>query len=129
VVPLRGSARILVVDDNQGVLEEAVEQLTSLGYRVISAQSGAEALALLETDDGVDLLFTDVVMPGELAGRALAAKAMEMRPGLKVLFASGYFEGALVGKGQLETDVQFLAKPYRRKELAQKIEQVLSTAS
>jgi hypothetical protein len=54
---------------------------------------------------------------------------MEMRPGLKVLFASGYFEGALVGKGQLETDVRFLAKPYRRKELAQKIEEVLSTAS
>ena len=129
VVPfVRGNARILVVDDNQGVLEEAVEQLTGLGYRVVSASSGAEALALLERDDGVDLLFTDVVMPGELAGRALAAKAMEMRPGLKVLFASGYFEGALVGKGQLETDVQFLAKPYRKKELAQKIEEVLSTA-
>jgi PAS domain S-box-containing protein len=129
VVPLRGNARILVVDDNQGVLEEAVEQLTSLGYRVVSASSGAEALELLEREEGVDLLFTDVVMPGELAGRALAARAMEMRPGLKVLFASGYFEGALVGKGQLETDVQFLAKPYRRKELAQKIEEVLSTAS
>ena len=124
----RGNARILVVDDNQGVLQEAVEQLTSLGYGVVSASSGTEALALLERDDGVDLLFTDVVMPGELAGRALAAKAMEMRPGLKVLFASGYFEGALVGKGQLETDVQFLAKPYRKKELAQKIEEVLSTA-
>ena len=129
VVPLRGNARILVVDDNHGVLEEAVEQLASLGYGVVSASSGAEALALLERDDGVDLLFTDVVMPGELAGRALAAKAMEIRPGLKVLFASGYFEGALVGKGQLETDVQFLAKPYRKKELAEKIEKVLSTAS
>jgi len=129
VVPLRGNARILVVDDNRGVLEEAVEQLASLGYGVVSASSGAEALALLERDDDVDLLFTDVIMPGELAGRALAAKAMEMRPGLKVLFASGYFEGALVGKGQLETDVQFLAKPYRKKELAEKIEKVLSTAS
>jgi PAS domain S-box-containing protein len=129
VVPFRGNARILVVDDNQGVLDEAVEQLTSLGYRVISASSGVEALALLERDGGVDLLFTDVVMPGEMAGRMLAAKAMEMRPGLKVLFASGYFEGALVGKGQLESDVQFLAKPYRRKELAEKIEEVLKTAS
>jgi len=127
VVPLRGNARILVVDDNHGVLEEAVDQLTSLGYRVVSASNGAEALAVLERDDGVDLLFTDVVMPGELAGRTLAAKALEMRPGLKVLFASGYFEGALVGKGQLETDVQFLAKPYRKKELAQKIEEVLRT--
>jgi PAS domain S-box-containing protein len=129
VVPLRGNARILVVDDNQGVLEEAVDQLTSLGYRVVSASTGAEALALLERDDSVDLLFTDVVMPGELAGRTLAAKAMEMRPGLKVLFASGYFEGALVGKGQLESDVKFLAKPYRKKELAQKIEEVLGAAS
>jgi PAS domain S-box-containing protein len=129
VVPFRGNARILVVDDNQGVLDEVVEQLTSLGYRVISASSGAEALEVLQRDGHFDLLFTDVVMPGELAGRALAAKALELRPGLKVLFASGYFEGALVGKGQLETDVQFLAKPYRKKELAQKIEEVLSIAS
>ena len=124
----RGNAKILVVDDNQGVLGIATDQLTSLGYRVIAASSGAEALEMLRRDDQVDLLFTDVVMPGELAGRALAAKAMEMRPGLKVLFASGYFEGALVGKGQLETDVQFLPKPYRKQELARKIEEVLSMA-
>jgi CheY-like chemotaxis protein len=125
----RGNARILVVDDNHGVLREATELLTSLGYRVVSASSGAEALALLEGDDGFDLLFTDVVMPGELAGRALAAKAVEMRPNLKVLFVSGYFEGSLVEKEQLETDVQFLAKPYRKKQLAEKIEEVLSAAS
>jgi len=129
VVPLRANAKILVVDDDQGVLDAAVEQLRSLGYRVISASSGVEALELLQRDASVDLLFTDVVMAGELAGRALAAKALEMRPGLKVLFASGYFEGALVVKGQLETDVQFLAKPYRKKELAKKIEEVLSIAS
>jgi CheY-like chemotaxis protein len=124
-----GSARILVVDDNKGVLEEAVEQLTSLGYDVVSAISGAEALALIERDDNIDLLFTDVVMPGELAGRALAAKALERRPDLKVLFVSGYFEGSLVGKGQLETDVEFLAKPYRKKQLAQKIQEVLAGTS
>jgi PAS domain S-box-containing protein len=124
----RGSARILVVDDNPGVLGIATDQLTSLGYRVISASSGTEALDMLRRDDQVDLLFTDVVMPGELAGRALAARAMEMRPGLKVLFASGYFEGALVGDGQLETDVQFLPKPYRKQDLAQKIKEVLGTA-
>jgi CheY-like chemotaxis protein len=126
---LRGDARILVVDDNHGVLREATELLTSLGYRVISASTGADALALLERDDGFDLLFTDVVMPGELAGRELAAKAVEMRPSLKVLFVSGYFEGSLVEKEQLESDVQFLAKPYRKKQLAQKIEEVLSAVS
>jgi PAS domain S-box-containing protein len=129
VIPFPANARILVVDDNQGVLEEASEQLTSLGYKVIAVSNGADALEVLQRGDNIDLLFTDVVMPGELAGRALAAKAMAMRPGLKVLFASGYFEGALVGKGQLETDVQFLAKPYRKKELAQKIEEVLGVAS
>ncbi len=129
VVPLRGNAKILVVDDNNGVREEAVELLTSLGYGVVAASSGAEALAVLERTDDFDLLFTDVVMPGEMAGRALADKATQVRPGLKVLFASGYFEGALVGKGDLETDVQFLAKPYRKKDLAEKIEEVLNSAS
>jgi PAS domain S-box-containing protein len=130
VIPFRGNdAKILVVDDNEGVLAEAVDQLRSLGYYVVSASSGTEALEMLRHDGKIDLLFTDVVMPGDLAGRALAAKALEIRPGLKVLFASGYFEGALVGKGQLETDVQFLAKPYRKKELALKIEEVLSTVS
>jgi PAS domain S-box-containing protein len=126
VTAFRGNAKILVVDDNQGVLGIATDQLTSLGYRVIAASSGAEALEMLRQDDEVELLFTDVVMPGELAGRALAAKAMEMRPGLKVLFASGYFEGVLVGKGELEADVQFLPKPYRKQELARKLEEVLS---
>lgn len=125
---LRGKAKILVVDDNQGVLGIVVDQLTSLGYRVIATSNGAEALDMLREDDQIELLFTDVVMPGELAGRELAAQAMEMRPGLKVLFSSGYFEGALVGKGQLEADVQFLPKPYRKQELAEKIEEVLSTA-
>ena len=129
VVRLRGGAKILVVDDNSGVLEEAVEQLTRLGYDVVPALSGAEALAELERTSDFDLLFTDVVMPGEIAGRTLASKAMEMRPGIKVLFASGYFEGALVSKGELETDVQFLSKPYRMKELAQKIEEVLRSPS
>jgi PAS domain S-box-containing protein len=129
VVPLPSSARILVVDDNGGVLAEAVEMLTDLGYGVLSASNGAEALALLERAPDVDLLFTDVVMPGEVSGRALGERAMQLRPGLKVLFASGYFEGALVTKGELETDVHFLAKPYRMRELAQKIEDVLSRPS
>jgi PAS domain S-box-containing protein len=121
--------KILVVDDNAGILEEATEQLTSLGYRVASASNGAEALKVLESQGDVDLLFTDVVMPGSIGGRALAEKAKQMRPEIKVLFASGYFEGALVGKGELETDVQFLTKPYIKRELAKKIEEALKSVS
>jgi CheY-like chemotaxis protein len=121
--------KILVVDDNTSILEEAVDQLASLGYRVVSASSGAEALEVLEGEGDVDLLFTDVVMPGNIGGRALAEKARQMRPGIKVLFASGYFEGALVGKGELETDVKFLTKPYIKRELAKKIEETLKSAS
>lgn len=129
VAPPPGSTKILVVDDNDGVLEEAVEQLTSLGYEVVSAANGAAALEVLEKETDIDLLFTDVVMPGSIGGRALAERARQMRPGLKVLFASGYFEGALVGKGDLETDVRFLTKPYIKRELAKKIEETLKSAS
>lgn len=125
----RGDAGILVVDDNERVLEEAVTHLAGLGYRVVSASNSEEALALLARDEGLDLLLTDVVMPGQLAGRALAAKAQEMRPDLKVLFVSGYLGSALIGNGQLETDVEFLPKPYRMKELAQKVKEVLDPAS
>jgi PAS domain S-box-containing protein len=129
LVSLNPSAKILVVDDDKQVREHAVDELTRLGYGVVSAASGEEALAVLQRDEDIDLLFTDVVMPGMLAGRALANKAIELRPGLKVLFASGYFEGALVGRGDLETDVQFLMKPYVRKDLAQKIEAVLKSTA
>ena len=129
VVSLRATAKILVVDDDKLVREQTVAELASLGYAVVSAGSGDEALAVLQRVNDVDLLFTDVVMPGPLAGRALAAKATELRPGLKVLFASGYFEGALVGRGDLETDAQFLTKPYLKKDLAQKVQEVLHSGS
>ena len=118
---------VLVVDDHDATRQTIARMLEAGGFAVRTASSGAEALEMLQRDH-VDLLFTDVVMPGELAGRALATRAMEIRPGLKVLFSSGYFEGALVGKGQLETDVQFLAKPYRKQELSRKIEEVLKTS-
>ena len=124
---LSARAKILVVDDNSGVLEEAAEQLTRLGYDVVSGVERRGGARRARARRKVDLLFTDVVMPGDLAGRDLADKATELRPGLKVLFASGYFEGALVSKGALETDVQFIAKPYRMKALAQKVEEVLGS--
>ena len=116
--------QILVVDDDEQIRAIAVRQLTSLGYRVIAASSGAEALELLQHVGDVDLLFVDMMMPN-MGGRDLAEKARRLRPGLKVLFASGYFEGALVERGEIGETGEFLVKPYRKKDLAEKIRQVL----
>jgi PAS domain S-box-containing protein len=118
--------KILLVEDDDSVREVASQQLSSLGYRVISASNGTDALELLARTADVDLLFTDVVMPGGMNGGQVAEAARRVRPGLKVLFASGYFEGALVREGNIEASAQFLVKPYRKKELAQKVEEVLS---
>ena len=117
---------ILLVDDDDSVRGVAMQQLTSLGYRVISASNGVEALDLLARNPDIDLLFTDVIMPGGMNGGQVAEAARELRPGLKVLFASGYFEGALVREGNIEASAQFLVKPYRKKELALKMEEVLA---
>ncbi len=122
----QGSEKILVVDDDEAVLEVASTQLKSLGYRVIAVANGAQALKMLAESPDVDLLFTDVSMPGGMGGREVADRALQIRPGLKVLFASGYFEGALVGKGDLQAEVNLLVKPYRKKDLAQKVKEVLS---
>jgi CheY-like chemotaxis protein len=120
-------AKILMVEDNKDILEEAVEYLLRLGYGVVAASSGSEALAALEANRDLDLLFADVIMPGGLAGRALADRAVQMRPSLKVLLTSGSIEGFGPSKGDSGAGIQFLAKPYRMKELALKIEDVLKT--
>jgi len=121
----RGAQQILVVDDDDNVRAVAVRQLTSLGYRVIAASGGAEALDLLRAVPDIDLLFVDVMMPNGMSGRECADEARALRPGLKVLFASGYFEGALVQRGDIDETAQFLVKPYRKKDLAEKVQQVL----
>lgn len=121
----RGAEQILVVDDDEQIRAIAVRQLTSLGYRVIAASGGAEALDLLKQAADVDLLFVDVMMPNGMGGREVAERAKALRPNLKVLFASGYFEGALVDRGEIDGDEAFLVKPYRKKDLAQKVQQVL----
>ena len=121
--------QILVVDDNEEVRDVAERQLTSLGYRVIAVADGAKALEALASGVQIDLLFTDVVMPGGLNGREVADEARKLRPRLRVLFTSGYFEGALVRQGEIERDVQFIMKPYRRKDLAEKVRTLLSEAA
>ena|SRR5690349_19219527 len=114
--------RILVVDDDEGVRELAVSVLENLGYLVVSAKDGAEALSILDKEGPVDLLFTDIVMPGSLSGYALARRAKAMCPEIKVLYTTGYSAGVLDEVGVLGAT---LNKPYRPSQLAAELEAAL----
>ena len=120
-----GSETILAVEDDDLVRAHAERVLRSLGYNVLIASNGPQALNVLKSDTPIDLLFTDVVMPGGLGGRQLAEQASALRPGLKVLFTSGYTENAIVHHGRLDPGVHLIRKPYRKAELALKLRQLL----
>lgn len=120
-----GAESILVVEDDPMVREHLVASLVGLGYKVQSAETGAKAMEILQGPSRIDLLFTDVVLPGGMNGRKLAGAAHDLRPGLKVLFTSGYSENAIVHHGRLDIGVELLAKPYRRDQLAAKVRKVL----
>jgi signal transduction histidine kinase/CheY-like chemotaxis protein len=125
--PTMGAGEVvLAVEDNDLVRSHVTGELKTLGYTVISAASGAEALHVVhDRERRIDLLFTDVVMPGGLSGPDLARLALEVRPGLKVLYTSGYTENSVVHNGRLDPGVQLLTKPYRRQELARKLREAL----
>ena len=120
-----GTETILLVEDDELVRTHVEGLLHHLGYNVVVAHNGVAALAMLEQGLKVDLLFTDVVMPGGMSGRQLVEKAATLRPELKVLYTSGYTENAIVHHGHLDPGVQMIRKPYRRQELALKIRTVL----
>ena len=120
-----GREHILVVEDDELVRSNLINQLISLGYRVTDASNGPQALELIRRHPNIDLLFTDIVMPGGLNGRQLADAAKQIRPDLKVLFTSGYTENAIVHHGRLDKGVHLLSKPYRRQEVAEKVRKVL----
>ncbi len=121
-----GSERILLVEDNDLVRAHMENSLRKLGYRVESAANGPDAVKLLEGDSKFDLLFTDVVMPGGMNGRKLAERARELRPGLPVLYASGYTQNAIVHQGRLDPGVHLLQKPFRLEEMAAQVRKVLN---
>ncbi|MFC3123740.1 PAS domain-containing protein [Pseudoroseomonas globiformis] len=121
-----GSETILVVEDDAAVREVVVEMLTDLGYRVLKAVDAASALIVIESGVPVDLLFTDVVMPGPLKSPELARKAQQRLPDLAVLFTSGYTENSIVHGGRLDAGVELLSKPYPREALARKVRHVLA---
>jgi signal transduction histidine kinase/CheY-like chemotaxis protein len=123
----RQSETILVVEDNGGVRDYAKVVLSELGYRVLEAGDANEALRLLAANS-IDLLFTDVVLPGPMTGRALADKASKMRPGLPILFTTGYTRNAIVHQGRLDADVHLLNKPFTQQDLVRKIRELLDAA-
>jgi PAS domain S-box-containing protein len=121
-----GHETILVVEDDKLVRDSVLTQLRSLGYVTLEAANGAEALAVIEAGHPFDLLFTDVIMPGAMNGRQLANEVQKSKPGLKVLFTSGYTENAIIHHGRLDTGVLLLAKPYRKSDLARMIRTALA---
>ena len=122
-----GSAQevILVVEDEAGVRRLTVEALRELRYTVIHADGGASALRLLDTHPDIALLFTDVMMP-EMNGRQLADAARTRRPGLKVLYTTGYTSNAIVHNGVIDADVEMIGKPFTLEQLARKVRQAIA---
>ena len=130
VVPLRraqGGEVVLVVEDDETVREMAGESLSALGYSVMTASDARIALDLLSYPDRIDILFSDVVMPGGMNGAQLAEQARQLRPNLKVLLTSGYTTTATGGARELPVDVALLRKPYLREDLAAKLQSVLAS--
>ncbi|WFR77312.1 PAS domain S-box protein [Janthinobacterium rivuli] len=123
---LGGKETILVVEDDVQVQTTVVDMLRGLGYVVLRASDGESALAIIGSGVPIDLLFTDVVMPGKVPSTALARQARVLLPQLAVLFTSGYTQDAMMQGGRLEPGVELLSKPYRREDLARRIRHLLA---
>jgi PAS domain S-box-containing protein len=121
-----GQETILVAEDDDAVRATVVEMLQDLGYRVLKAPDASAALSIIESGIAIDMLFTDVVMPGPLKSPELARKAKERIPNIGILFTSGYTENSIVHGGRLDAGVQLLSKPYTREALARKLRHVFA---
>ncbi len=113
-----GTETILVAEDDDDVRATVVALLRDLGYRVLTAKDAASALGVIESGIGIDLLFTDVVMPGKLRSTELARMARERLPGVRVLFTSGYTENSIVHGGRLDAGVEHRPDAHRRQHRA-----------
>jgi PAS domain S-box-containing protein len=115
---------VLIVEDNDDVRSYSAMILSELGYRVLQATNGQEALSIIQSDQPIDLLFTDVVLPG-MSGKAVADRAAALRPGLKTLFTTGYSRNAIVHHGRLDPGVQLISKPFTFDQLAGRVRDLL----
>ncbi len=118
-----------MVEDDDDVRASTVEMLRALGHRVLVARDAASALRALDEEPRVDLLFTDVGLPGGSNGRQLVDEALRRRPALKVLFTTGYARNAIVHHGRLDPGVQLIVKPFTQADLASKIRRVLGAGA
>ena len=121
-----GDETILVVEDDPSLQLTVIDTLASLGYRVLKADNGERALAIVQSGVHIDMLFTDVVMPGSVPATELARQARQLQPGIEILFTSGYPRDAIVHEGRLDAGVELLSKPYRSNQLARRIRHMLS---
>ena len=126
---IKGAETVLVVEDDPDVLDVAVATLTDLGYRILIAYDGLEALTILERDEAIDLLFTDIVMPTGISGVQLAREARRLRQDIKVLLTSGYAAHAVVTEYGAEQEFMIISKPYRQTELAEHVRRALRRES
>ena len=124
--PRGAGETVLIVEDDADVRTAAVSMLSGLGYVAIESHSPDDALRILR-ERSVDLVFTDVVMPGSITTRHLADHARELYPGVKILFTSGYTENAVIHNGQLDGNVELISKPYRREQLARRLRKLLTS--
>lgn len=116
---------ILVVEDDPRVRQLTIRRLTAIGYKVLEAGDGPTAIEILERGDPIDLIFTDLIMPGGLSGREVAVRARQLRPGIKVLLTSGYAEELVHGDDLQREQLKVLRKPYQQADLATALRDVL----
>lgn len=126
--PKGGTETVLVVEDDDGVRETSVALLCDLGYSVLKAHDAQSAFSIICSGLHIDLLFTDVVMPGPMKSTELVSRAKALFPGMGILYTSGYAENSIVHGGKLDIGVELLSKPYTRDALARKVRHVLSNA-
>jgi two-component system CheB/CheR fusion protein len=124
-MPVTRGETVLVVEDDPRVRRVTVRRLTDLGFTVLEAENGEAALEVLEREQNIDLLFSDLLMPGGMSGGDLARETLRLRPEIKILLTSGYPSDAAVQKGWLDEGAQLLIKPYSRTELIESIRNIL----
>jgi CheY-like chemotaxis protein len=128
-VVLGGTETVLLVEDDDTVRATVADMLVDLGYAVLKARDADAAMAIIDSGAPIDLLFTDVIMPGSFGAAELARRARTRLPDLQVLFTSGYTDNSIIHGGRLDQGVELLSKPYTQDDLARKLRKLLTARS